>query len=530
MRNKVFCRVLFLGEFLSAQLFFTQWSKYNKLQRVALQIMSKQYEMCKVARREFLIPIFLVPVFLIIHSCAINPVTGKKEMMFLSEEQEITLGKETDPEIVAMYGLYQNEELQKFINEKGQEMARISHRPQLHYEFKILDSPIVNAFALPGGYIYFTRGILSHFNNEAEFAGVLGHEIGHVTARHSAKQQTKATIAEILFVGGLIVSPAFEEFADAAAQGLQLLFLKFSRDNESQSDELGVGYSTKIGYDAHQMANFFNTLKQMQGDPEGGALPTFLSTHPDPYDRYQKVNMWSDAVQAGMDRSSLMVNRDSYLRMIDGMIYGDDPRQGYVENNIFYHPEMRFHFPIPSDWKTENSMSQVEMAPADGKAYMILTLTDATSLQAASDSTLQNFELELVERKTLTLNTMPVMAMVSRQIDPESGEGIKVLSYFISYGNLIFTFHGLAELADFDQQVPYFNYSMRNFKVLNDPTKINKSPGRISIRRANRTASLQDLLIASKVPPDRMKEHAMINGMPLDQTVDNGTLFKLIVR
>lgn len=473
---------------------------------------------------------FFAPlILLLIYGCAVNPVTGRKEMMFYSVEEEIALGKETDPEIVAMYGLYENDRLQGFIDAKGQEMARISHRPELRYEFKILDSPIVNAFALPGGYIYFTRGILTHFNNEAEFAGVLGHEIGHVTARHTAKQQTKATLAEVLFIGGLLVSPAFEEFADLAAGGLELLFLKFSRDHESQSDELGVQYSTKIGYDAHYMANFFKTLASMQ-DKEGGTLPNFLSTHPDPADRYEKVNHWADAAKAESGVQNLKVNRNEYLRMIDGMIYGEDPRQGYVENGIFYHPEMRFQFPVPAGWQTENSRTQVEMAPDDGKAYMILTLADAGSLLAASDSTLQNFELKLVERKTLTLHGMPVLAMVSEQIDEDTAEGIRVLSYFIAYRGLIFTFHGLAELKDFDQQVVHFNQSMRNFTVLNDPLKINKKPEKIAIRTARQTTTLESLLRTDQVPQDRLKEHALINGMTLEQTVQNGALYKVIVK
>ena len=119
-------------------------------------------------------------------SCATNPVTGKSQLMLLSKDQEIALGQQSDPEIVAAFGRYDNEAIQQFINEKGQSMARVSHRPELKYEFKVLDSPVVNAFALPGGFVYFTRGILAHFNNEAEFAGVLGHEIGHITARHSA--------------------------------------------------------------------------------------------------------------------------------------------------------------------------------------------------------------------------------------------------------------------------------------------------------------------------------------------------------
>lgn len=472
----------------------------------------------------------MISIFLFVGSCAVNPVTGKKEVMFMSEEQEIAMGKQADPSIVAMYGLYQNDKLQKFIDQKGQEMAKISHRPNLNYEFKILDSPVVNAFALPGGYVYFTRGILAHFNNEAEFAGVLGHEIGHVTARHSAKQQTKATIAQILFIGGLVVSPAFRNFANEAQQGMQLLFLKYSRDNESQSDELGVQYSTQIGYDAHEMAGFFNTLNQMRVGTEAESLPTFLSTHPDPYDRFKKVNQLADKAQQNIPAGSLQVNRDQYLKMIDGIIYGNDPKQGYVENNVFYHPEMRFQFPIPAGWQTMNTPSQVQMAPSDGTAMMLLTLTQANSLQAASDSTLQKYGLTVVERKNLTLNGMPVLAMVSDQANQQTGQTIRILTYFISYQNLIFTFHGLAELANFDAKVSYFNQSMRNFSVLNDPAKINKKPDRISVRTAGKTASLQNHLQTAKVPEDRMKEHALINGLALDATVNKGSLYKVIVK
>ncbi len=197
------------------------------------------------------------------YSCARNPVTGKKELMLMSEGQELALGKESDPSIIAQYGVYENAQLQAFITEKGKQMAAISHRPNLNYEFKILDSPVVNAFAVPGGYVYFTRGIMGHFNNEAEFAGVLGHEIGHIAAKHSAQQYSKQMLTQVLFIGGMIVSEDFRKFADVAQQGIGLLFLKFSRDNETESDKLGVDYSTKIGYDAHEMAGFFKTLKKL---------------------------------------------------------------------------------------------------------------------------------------------------------------------------------------------------------------------------------------------------------------------------
>ncbi len=462
-------------------------------------------------------------------SCAVNPVTGRKELMFMSEDQEKALGMQADPSIVAMYGQYEDARLQAFINEKGQQMGKISHRPNLKYDFKILDSPVVNAFAVPGGYVYFTRGILAHFNNEAEFAGVLGHEIGHITARHSASQQTRATLAQILFIGGLVVSPAFREFANEAQQGMQLLFLRYSRDNESQSDELGVEYSTKIGYDAREMANFFNTLNAMQQNAGGGSLPTFLATHPDPGDRFRNVRMLAEKAQAGQDQGKFQVNRDSYLRMIDGLIYGDDPRQGYVENSVFYHPVLRFRFPIPAGWQTVNTPSQVQMAPADGKSLMILTISDAKSLDEAASKLVEQHKLQVVERRNLTLNGMQVLAMVSDQTDSQNQQTIRILTYFIGYNGLIYTFHGLAERNDFDKYLANFNQTMRNFTVLNDQAKINKKPEVVRIRTANRQASLRDHLREARMPEARWNELALLNGQGLDQALAAGSLFKVIV-
>ena len=260
-------------------------------------------------------------------------------------------------------------------------MAVISHRPNLGYQFRVLDSPVVNAFAVPGGFVYFTRGIMAHFNNEAEFAGVLGHEIGHITARHSAQQYSNQVLAQLGLVIGMAVSEDFARFGDLASQGLGLLFLKFSRDHESQSDELGVEYSSKIGYDAHQMADFFQTIDRLSGGNNGG-IPTFLSTHPNPADRNKKVHELATKWQqsSNVTPANLKVNRDGYLRMIDGIVYGEDPRQGYVESNIFYHPELKFQFPVPQEWQLQNMASQVQMAPKDGKALMFMTLANEKSL------------------------------------------------------------------------------------------------------------------------------------------------------
>jgi predicted Zn-dependent protease len=289
--------------------------------------------------KKFIHIMAMMMAWLVLGSCAKNPVTGKRDLMLLSEGQEVAMGKQSDPEIVKFFGLYEDKDLQQFIDEKGQQMADISHRKNLDYEFKIVDSPVVNAFAVPGGYVYFTRGIMAHFNNEAEFAGVLGHEIGHIAARHSAKQYSNAMLAQLGLVAGAALSPEFAQFADLAQNGIGLLFLKFGRDAESQSDKLGVEYSTKIKYDAKQMASFFQTLERLQGQG-GEEVPTFLSTHPDPADREVKVAKLADDWKRKTKSETLKVNRDSYLRMIDGIDYGEDPKQGFVEQHVFYHQVM----------------------------------------------------------------------------------------------------------------------------------------------------------------------------------------------
>ena len=468
--------------------------------------------------------VFLLP------SCAINPVTGKKEVMFMSEEQEIAIGREADPQIVSMYGHYEDADLQKFIQERGTAMAAISHRAHLNFEFKILDSPVVNAFAVPGGYVYFTRGILAHFTNEAEFAGVLGHEIGHVTARHSAQQQTKATIAQVLFVGGLIVSPAFRAFSDVAQQSLQLLFLKYSRDNETQSDELGVEYSTKIGYDAHHMAQFFRTLDRLSGDSEAGSLPTFLSTHPHPVDRFRKVERLATEWQSKTPSASYVTNRNEYLRRIDGLIYGEDPRQGYVENNVFYHPVMLFQYPIPSGWRTHNSPQQVQMAPQDGKAVIILTLTPGNSLEQAANDILTKYELKLIDSKKVTVHNLPALAMLSDQVNQESGQTLRIQTYLIQYNDLIYTFHGLSLAGDFHSYQQHFNATMTGFNVLRDRAKINVKPEKISIETVSRTGTLSTIFSQFQVPQNRHEELAVLNGLTLDQTVERGTLIKIVAK
>jgi predicted Zn-dependent protease len=488
--------------------------------------------------KKYLLAGCLAASFCLINSCATNPVTGKRQVALISEDQEIAMGVDADPQIVAQYGLYQDSALQRFINEKGKQMAAISHRPNLNYTFRIVDSDILNAFAVPGGFVYFTRGIMAHFNNEAEFAGVLGHEIGHITARHSVAQQSKAILGQIGLIGAMVVNPQLAQFGEAASQGLGLLFLKFGRDAERQSDDLGVEYSTKIGYDAHEMAGFFNTLQRKGAESGAQELPNFLSTHPNPGDRNVAVAKEAKEWQRKVGKTNLQVNRNQYLRRIDGLIYGEDPRAGYLENSVFYHPVLKFQFAVPQNWNYQNAPDRVVMAPKDGKAMMFLTLAQGTSLQQAAQAAMQQYKLQVTGSQETTVNGLPALIVEGaqqpqpqqqQQQQQQQGGGIvRTLSYFIQYSGNIYHIIGAAGQADIAAYAPYFSNTMQSFRPLTDPAKLNRQPDRVRIKTVRDNSTLEQALRGFNVPDRRVEEMAILNGMKRTDRVTQGMLIKVI--
>lgn len=489
----------------------------------------------RLLQPSFFLVVLLITSSLLWDSCARNPVSGKKQFMLMSEGQELAMGQQADPSIVAEFGLYQDDELQAFLNQKGQEMAKVSHRADLSYEFKLLDSPVVNAFALPGGYVYFTRGIMAHFNNEAQFAGVLGHEIGHVTARHSARQYSRTVLAQVGLIAGMVISPQFAQFGNQASQAMQMLLLKYGRDAESESDELGVEYSSEIGYDAKEMAGFFGTLDRLTGGPEG-RLPTFMSTHPDPADRNVRVRQLANAWQSQHGNRNLEVNRENYLRMIDGLMYGEDPRQGFVENNRFYHPELKFQYPVPSGWRTVNTPQQVQMAPEDGKAVMLLQLGQGASLEAAAQAVAEKYSLRTTGSQRRSVNGMSALEVYADLVQEEQAQQggqqaqqvIKTLSYYIQYGDLIYHFLGLSAEADFPSYRGRMLTTMTEFNTLTDPDKLNRQADRLKIVSLPRKMTLREAFSYFRQDSDRRDELAILNGMELQQSLPAGTLIKTV--
>ena len=200
--------------------------------------------------------VFALTLSALAAACATNPATGQREFSLMSEDKEIQIGQEQDAQVRREMGVYEDNELQQYVNDVGLKLARTSDRPNLPWHFTIVDVPAINAFALPGGYIYITRGILPYLQDEAQMAGVLGHEIGHVNARHSARQYSRSTASQLGLIVGSILAPQTRPFAQLGESGLGLLMLKNSRDDELEADSLGARYAARAG--------------QVGGDAAGG--------------------------------------------------------------------------------------------------------------------------------------------------------------------------------------------------------------------------------------------------------------------
>src|SRR4051812_48838922 len=253
-------------------------------------------------------------------ACARNPVTGKNEIALVSEGQEIEMGKQASQEVAQTMGLVDNAGLASYVSAIGIKMAKASERPNLPWEFHVVDDASVNAFALPGGFIYVTRGLLGAINDEAELATVVGHEIGHVTNRHSVQQISKAQLAQLGLGIGSILSSDIARFGQLASAGLSVLFLKYSRDAENQADQAGFRYALHQGYDVREMSKVFATLDRLSQTAGGGKLPEWLATHPSPGNRIEHIEQMLDTVKA--DPSKGRVDREQYLQRVQGITYG----------------------------------------------------------------------------------------------------------------------------------------------------------------------------------------------------------------
>jgi predicted Zn-dependent protease len=286
-------------------------------------------------------------------ACATNPVTGKRELALVSEEQEIQMGRQAAQEVAQTLGLVDDDGLQQYVQRVGASLAADTERPGLPWTFRVVEDPTPNAFALPGGFIFVTRGMMTLMNSEAELASVLGHEIGHVTARHSVEQISRAQLAQLgLGLGAILAPEIAQQYGQLAGTGLQLLFLKYGRDDERQADELGFRYALQDNYDVREFADVFADLQRLSQASSESPVPNFLSTHPDPGERVETARRRVAALNRSLDGT--IVDRAEYLQRIDGLAYGENPRNGFFRDGTFIHPDLRFRLDFPARWQAQN--------------------------------------------------------------------------------------------------------------------------------------------------------------------------------
>jgi len=301
-------------------------------------------------------------------ACATNPVSGKKQVSLLSEAEELAIGQQQDLEIRREMGVYDDQNLQRYVSDIGQQIARNSHRPNLPWSFTIVDSPAINAFALPGGYVYVTRGILAYLDDESELAGVLGHEIGHVTARHAAQAYTRQAEANLGLTILSIFVPGTQPFTDLGATGLGVLFLRNGREAELEADRLGVEYGSGAGYDPSGVPRFLATLARVSALSERG-MPNWLSTHPDPGLRVTRAEPLAGKF---VSADAKTINHDQYLERINGLVFGDNPKDGIVRGNEFLHPLLRIGVKFPDGWELTNTTEAVLAQEPGTQHFMVL--------------------------------------------------------------------------------------------------------------------------------------------------------------
>ncbi len=467
----------------------------------------------------------------------VNYVTGEEQRGAYTWAQEVQLGTEADQQIQAQFGVYDEDPaLTAYVERIAQDVlstsaytdpstpAEIRNTP---FTFRILDSPVVNAFALPGGFVYVTRGLLTYLENEAQLAVVLGHEIGHVLGRHSSEQAARAQLNQFGLLGAAILGGVVgggrvaEGILNYGGTGLQLLQLKYGRDAEREADQAGVAYAEFADYDASEAARFFVSLERL-GEQAGQSVPSFLSTHPDPGERAHTIPQ----LAAQYDPQGTRVVEAEYLAQIEGIVLGEDPRQGYTENGVFYHPELRFLLDYPNGWQTQNSPAAFLMGEPNGQAVMQLTLAQAQSARAAGQALQSQQAVRAQAAGALSINGNAAYR-VEGTAQQQNGT-VAFSATFIEFGGNVYQVLGLTSVDGFGSYGTAFRQTAGSFARLTDSRYLNRSPSRLEVTRAPGGATLQALLRGRTLPLGLTEQEiAIMNQTDLTSRLPSGESVKL---
>ena len=474
----------------------------------------------------------------LLSACATNPATGKRQISFMSEEKEIAMGRQLDAQVRQEMGLYENDELQRYVQDLGMQIARRSERPNLPWSFAIVDSPAVNAFALPGGFIYVTRGILPYLDNEAQLVGVLGHEIGHVTARHSAAQYTRGMGTSLGVLVGSIFVPEIAPFADLAEVGAGMVFMKFGRDDELQADALGAEYTAANGWDPDEVPAFLTTLARISAVSDRNGVPNWMSTHPQPENRVARVGATVKKVREGGE-GSWVVNRDGYLAHIDGIIFGDDPDEGVVRGNVFLHPPLRFAIEFPQGWDITNSEEQVVAQEPGNKVFMVLRTIDSRPGSSLDQAALQHMRGSGYKAVDVTSATISGMQAVlgtyegsASGIGKVTARGAHVVlgrpSTTVRTGSTFFI-GGIAPPDVYGRVVSEFELSIQSFRQLSQDEANAIEPNVLDLYTAREGDTWQSIAQRAGKGIVSATTLAIMNDHAIDEQPSPGDRLKIVV-
>lgn len=375
-----------------------------------------------------------------------------------------------------------------------------------------MDDATVNAFALPGGFIYVTRGLMAHLDSEAELVSVLGHEIGHVTARHSAAMVSRQQLATLGLGVGMVLSPELQRFGGLAQTSLGLLFLKHGRDAEREADDLGLRYLVRQGYDPREAVEVFTVLEAVSRRAGAGRMPDWLATHPPPEDRAQRL---SAAIASGR-LSGDRVYRREYLAQLDGLVFGKNPREGFSVDGVFHHPDLRFRLTFPRDWKTDNQRQAVGAFSPAQDAVLVLAMAPGANAERAAQEFFaqQGLRSGAVQRERI--GGLP--AVVGR-FEATSGETVLAgHAAFVEHDGRVYRLLGYTSRARWSAYEAIIDRTVRSFAPETDRRVLDAQPQRVRLVELRAPMGVAEFVRRHPTPVGA-DVIALINGV-----ADGGTL------
>jgi predicted Zn-dependent protease len=424
--------------------------------------------MAKIGLPPLLLFVALLP------GCATNPVTGSQDFVLMSEQQEIAVGRQASQQVMTQYAIYDDLELQNYVQYVGRKVAGQSHRSNLNYQFTVLDSPDVNAFALPGGYIYITRGLMAYLNSESELAAVLGHEVGHVTARHAVRQHSATQLTSLGVALGAAFVPGVAQAATQQMAGVlgTALLRGYGREHELEADRLGAEYLGRSGYDPKAMLRVIRALKdqelyELKAARSEGREPNvyhgLFSTHPDSDTRLQEVIAGAESVTKPKNP---FLGRAEYLERTNGLVYGENHNQGLVRGRDFYHGQLGIALRFPAGWRIRNLPDKVVAGAPGGTAIIQLSLARPGPGQGPREVLLQGIGVSrLGDERALTINGLPAHTGTAN-VDTDAGKR-PARFVAVAMGRNVFVVTGIPrEPGAFTQYDPAFRATGESFRAL----------------------------------------------------------------